>query len=287
MQKNEFSVEYAHLIERVMYNGLLSSTSLDGKSFFYENPLEIHLDSVGKEVSVVDAKQTKVPITQRVEVFSCSCCPPNINRIFARIGDLFFMEKENDLVINQFASLTLDNQKINLKMATDYPNDGKIRLDVKNCEYDKIYIRIPEWCEEYSVSEKYDIENGYIVVSGGVKNLEINFNMQPYFIECNPNVRANVGRVALAYGPTVYCLERIDNDYPLNALSVDVEKEVIVGKVLNYKMRELIVSGRVDEDFNSLYRKAKSNYKSVKLKFRPYWTFANRGESDMLVWIRK
>ena len=287
MEKNEFDVKYANLIERIMYNGLLSSTSISGKEFFYENPLEIHLDSVGKEVSVVAKKQTKLPITQRVEVFTCSCCPPNINRIFARLGDLFFLEKGNDLVINQFGSLSLFNEKINLKMTTDYPNDGKIRLDIKNCKYEKIYIRIPEWCEKYSVNGKYIEEGGYIVISGGDKNLDIDFNMQPYFVESNINVRANAGRVALMYGPTVYCVERIDNEYPLNALSVDIEEEVKVGKVLDYKMRELTAIGRVDENFNSLYRKAKNNYKKVNLKFRPYWSFANRGESDMLVWIRK
>ncbi len=287
MQKNEFNAGYAHVIERIMYNGLLSSTSLSGKEFFYENPLEIHLESIDKERSVQIDKRTKLPIVERVEVFSCSCCPPNINRIFARLGDLFFMEKENDLVINQFACLTLKNDNVRLKMVTNYPNDGKINIEISECSYKKIYIRIPEWCEKYSVNEKHCVESGYIVVSGDLKKLDVNFNMQPYFVESNVNVRANAGRVALLFGPTVYCLEKIDNDYPLNSISVNVNAQVVVGDICEYNMRELLVKGNVDDDFNELYRKVQDKKKEVSLRFRPYWSFANRGESDMLVWIRK
>ena len=287
MQKNEFSVQYAHLIERIMYNGLLSSTSIDGKAFFYENSLEIHLESIGKETSRLPNKRIHFAKPQRSEVFSCSCCPPNINRIFARLGDLFFLEKENDLVINQFGALTLVNDKIKLKMTTDYPNDGKICIKIADNTYGKIYVRIPEWCDHYSVSVNYNVENGYIVLSNSENLVEIDFKMHPYFVESNPNVRSNAGRVALCYGPTVYCLERIDNHYPLNALSVDVKKEIQVGNVCDYHMRNLVSFGKVDENFNGLYRKAKDSAMETELYFRPYWTFANREKSDMLVWIRK
>lgn len=287
MQKNEFNVTYSHLIERILYNGLLSSTSMSGKEFFYENPLEIHLDSVNKETSLKENQRAKLPIRERVEVFSCSCCPPNINRIFAKIGDIFFLEKEENLVINQFANLILNNDKIYLEMLTDYPNDGVIRLAITFSKYHKIYIRIPEWCDDYTVSVDHTVIDGYIVIGGNENSVIVDYKMQPYFAECNPNVRANVGRVALLYGPTVYCLERLDNPYPLNSISVDVDQEVTVGEIMDYKMRELTAKGKVDEDFNCLYRKAQGKNKDVTLRFRPYWSFANRGESDMLVWLRK
>lgn len=287
MQKYEFSAEYAHLIERIMYNGLLSSTSIDGKAFFYENPLEIHLDSIDKETCLKSTDRPHLPIVERLEVFGCSCCPPNINRIFARLGDVFFSVKGNDLVINQFGALTLENEDICLKMDTNYPCSGKIKIDIKRCNYNKIYIRIPQWCEDFNVNTSYTIQNGYIVVDSKETLIEIDFKMQPYFIESNPLVRDNAGRVALCFGPVVYCLEKIDNDYPLNSLTVEIDKEVLVEKERDYNMNSLIAQGKVDQPFDGLYRKASCSAKQVKLNFRPYWTFANRGKSDMLVWIRK
>ena len=87
MRKLSKQAKYGHLSERVLYNAMLSSTSLDGKSFFYENPLEIALEEYGREVAVPKRQHARLPITERLEVFGCSCCPPNINRFFAHLGD--------------------------------------------------------------------------------------------------------------------------------------------------------------------------------------------------------
>ena len=111
--------------------------------------------------------------------------------------------------------------------------------------------------------------------------------MQPYFVEANPRVRADNGRVALCYGPTVYCLERLDNPYELNALSVNIKSPVKKQAATDYPMPNLEVSGCVDRAFETLYRKAQAKTSAVTLKFRPYWTFANREECDMLVWVRR
>ncbi|MBQ8882319.1 MAG: glycoside hydrolase family 127 protein [Clostridia bacterium] len=287
MQKSDLNAEYGAVIERIMYNGLLSSTSLDGKAFFYENPLEVHLASVDKETAIQPDHRIKLPIRHRVEVFSCSCCPPNINRIFARIGDFFFTKTDNAFVINQYGAVSYDDGKTAVKMVTDYPNDGKVTVKVDKCDRDKIYLRIPHWCDEFTVTSPFDQDNGYLVFDASVKEIEVDFNMTPYFTECNPNSRANAGRVALCYGPVVYCIERVDNPYELNALAVDTTAPVTVGKVEDYGMRSLNATATLDTDFGALYRKAKADGKEVKLLFRPYWTFANRDECDMLVWVRR
>lgn len=287
MQKHELNAEYGAVIERIMYNGLLSSTSLDGKAFFYENPLEIHLASVDKETAIQPNHRIQLPIRHRVEVFGCSCCPPNINRIFARIGDFFFSSHKDNFVVNQYGAVAYDDGKTSLEMITDYPSDGKITVEVKKCGYKQLLFRIPEWCDDYSVNVNYTEKNGYIVVSGSEKKFEIDYKMTPYFTQCNSQSRANAGRVALCYGPVVYCIERLDNDYELNALSVDTSAPVTVGKVEDYGMRSLSASATLDTEFGTLYRKAKFDGKTVNLLFRPYWTFANREETDMLVWIRR
>lgn len=287
MQQTKLKASYADVIERIMYNNLLSSTSLDGKAFFYENPLEIHLASVDKETSILPSHRVQLPIRHRVEVFECSCCPPNINRIFARIGDFFFSEYDDNLIINQYGAVGLKNEKITLTMKTDYPVNGKIKFSVKGCQYKKILLRKPFWCDEYFVSgTKYKLEGDYIYVEP-VEKFEAEFNMKPYFVQANPCVRADSGRIALMYGPTVYCLERIDNPYELNALFVSPKARFKKVKTENYLLPDLETEGFVDENFSELYRKASDEREKVKLRFRPYWTFANRQECDMLIWIRR
>ncbi len=288
MQKTELCAEYSAVIERVLYNGLLSSTSLDGKAFFYENPLEIHLDSVGKETSILPKRQIKLPIRHRVEVFGCSCCPPNINRIFARIGDIFFSANDESLVVNQYGSVSYEDEGTLIQMTTDYPNDGKVTLCVERSAYPELLLRIPEWCEQFTVSVPHTVRDGYIAIPADTGKVEIVFAMEPYFVECNPHSRANNGRVALCYGPVVYCLERLDNEFDLNALSIDPIAAVAVGDVqTEFGMRSLSASAMLDKDFPALYRKAKAEETPVVLTFRPYYSFANREECDMLIWLRR
>ncbi|PWM71681.1 MAG: hypothetical protein DBX59_08045 [Bacillota bacterium] len=288
MQKHGRNAKYADVIERVMYNNLLSSTSLNGREFFYENPLEIHLASVDKQTSIAPQGRTPLPIAHRLEVFGCSCCPPNINRIFARIGDVFFSEEEDALVVNQFACVTLKNEKTELTMKADFAKDGKTSLSLRNNRYKRLYVRKPSWCDKCETTGH--IEGDYIVFEniGETFATEIDFCMRPYFAECNPDVRDNCGRIALCYGPTVYCLEAADNPQPLNGLSVrvdaDAEKKAFGDEPHFYAF---IAEGEKDADFGGLYRKAKFERERVLLTFRPYWTFANREKCDMLVWVRR
>jgi len=286
MQKLGLNAKYASLIEQVMYNNMLSSTSIDGKAFFYENPLEYHLASVDKETCITPNKRTNLPIRHRLEVFGCSCCPPNIARVFARVGEFFFSEYEDNLVVNQYASLTLKNDKAELEMVTAYPSSGKVNIKVKSCKYGKIYLRKPAWCDKFTVSAPYEEKDGYIVVGGNENEIVVDYEMEPFFIESNPMVRTNCGRVALMYGPTVYCVERVDNDYEMNALSVDVTKTAKPIESEGYLLPDFEIEAFVDEPFDSLYRKARLDKKAVTLRLRPYWTFANREECDMIVWLR-
>lgn len=286
LQKTAIDHRYGDVIERIMYNNMLSSTSLDGKAFFYENPLEIHLADIGKEKYLDDKKRVHYPLTGRVEVFDCSCCPPNLNRLFARVGDFFFSEVDDILVVNQYAHLTLETHRVVLKEVTDYPSCGVVKFDITKCDYKKILLRIPEWCDKYSVSgAEYKAVDGYIEINGAISRFTVDFCMEPYFVEANPAVRADCGKVALLYGPTVYCIERIDNDYELNSLSVCINKKVEKVQSNDYSVPDLKVDGYCLVPFDGLYRKAKCSKNLVTLHFKPYWTFANREESDMLVWV--
>jgi len=290
LQKKRLDSRFADTIERVMYNNLLSSVSMDGKSFFYENTLEVHLASVGKDTALVPSKRRRLPRYQRLEVFDCSCCPPNINRILARLGDFFFSEHGDSLVVNQFGALSLSTEKISLDMATEYPSNGKIKLSGKNSAYSSLLIRRPWWCVNYELSgaEAISEENGYLRVNlpVGEFELSIDFNMKPFFIRSNPKVRENCGRVALCYGPTVFCLERNDNDCELNALSVALDSDFECDFSTDIPM--VTARGRIAKPTDSLYNivTADTDFtQPATLRFIPYRCFANRSPCDMLVWV--
>ncbi len=288
MLKHRVDAKYSDVVERVLYNNLLSSVSMDGTSFFYENPLEINLASVDTETCIVPKQRKKMPKRQRVKVFSCSCCPPNINRMLARVGDFFFGETDDALIVHQYASVKLDNQRISLDVATEYPKNGKIKLTGKNNAYETVMLRRPAWCDGYELvgGEILGEENGYICVRVGKEFcLELDLKMRPRFIRANPKVRADCGRVALCYGPTVYCIERIDNPYELNALTVDTRAEITAEE--RDGIVELVAQGEAETDMTELYSFDEVRTKSVTLRYRPYRAFANRGESDMLVWVRR
>lgn len=295
MRKIEKNAKFGHLIERVLYNSMLSSTSLDGKSFFYENPLEIALEEYNREVSAIAKNKERLPITQRVEVFSCSCCPPNINRFFGNFGEYLIVEDEDSLNIEQYISLTADTKFGNITIKEDYATLGTATITSEDYNAQSISLRIPEWCDNFSVTlngERVDCRenNGYISIAIE-KNFEIsiNFNISAKFVCSNPNVRENVGRVALTYGPVVYCLEKVDNGERLNRISVDISKISDAKYELDFHgLYSITLPGYKLNSIKSLYVLTdKITNKEVPLKFIPYYAFANRGESDMLVWIRK
>lgn len=290
LQKLSPKAVYADTAERVIYNAMLSSTSLDGKAFFYENPLELDLPEINKERCVVESKRTKLPKPQRSEVFSCSCCPPNINRIFARIGDVLFSEDEEngELYLQQFMACRLDTPRHALTVETQYPENGKVTVSVERTAASRLLVRKPSWCDALTASLPYTEQDGYLVFrlqSGTVLCLE--FEMLPYFAEVNPAVRADHGKVALLRGPVVYCMEGVDNRENLNSLAVDIHTPPECVPAKGQRLCRLVAQGSAEEDFPTLYRKAQSRSTPVPLTFVPYYTFANRGKSNMTVFVRR
>lgn len=280
---------YADTIERVMYNVFMSSTSLDGKSFFYENPLEICRKEKDKETSTVGSRRAILPIWRRKEVFDCSCCPPNINRFVASIAGVIYTQTEDGVYVNQYVSSKYDG----ITVKTDYPNKKTIKISGKDYGYEKLFVRIPAWCNNYKfvldgVEIKPQVQKGYAELD--VKdnfNLVLTLNFAPRFIESNPKVRDNAGRVCLMNGPIVYCLEEVDNGSDLYSISVNATGKKIKAEFSpEYNLNVYTVKGvkKVATDSSPLYAE-RFERKEVDVKFIPYFAFANREESDMLVWV--
>lgn len=287
MEKFSLDSRYADLAERIIYNALLSSTSLDGKKFFYENPLEIRRKEVGKETSVTEKFRTRLPINERVEVFWCSCCPPNINRIFAMFPEFLYGEYRGATVVRQFVS----SRARGITVQTDFPVSGSVKISADNYAADKIYLRKPFWAESAKLllnGKKVECETagGYLAVNvDKAFEIELSFPIKARLVYANPRVSDNVGRVALTYGPLVYAIESADNGEELNALCVDIAANAEARYNGDYKLCDLYVKG-YRESAGKTYSFAPPKRSEVTLKFVPYFTFANRG-GDTLVWVRR
>ncbi len=290
MRELDCSAKYGHTIERVLYNSMLSSTTIDGKAFFYENPLEIALEEYNREVACSRGRRERLPITQRVEVFNCSCCPPNINRFFAEIGNFVALNEDNHLVVDQYIESDISSPFGTVKISGRYAIDGKVTIVSDNYAADTIAVRIPEWCERLDANADFETENGYAYFKvASIFNLKLDFGIKPIFISANPMVSADVGRIALTYGPVVYCLEGADNGERLNQIEVDASA---VGSAAFEKGFHSLYSislpaFRLKADDRLYYNCTETEFETITAKFIPYYAFANRGQSDMLVWVRK
>lgn len=269
MSALEADSRYADAAERAIYNGFLAGLSADGKAFFYENPLELH--------PALRRRGERFPATRRQEVFDCSCCPPNITRFIASFADGLFSQDESTLYVHHYAAA----RTAHLDITTDYPRDGSIALGLRNMAGKRIALRIPAWCEAYACSAPGRLHKGYYYIDIPRDHfaLTLRLELPVRLIYANPRVFENIGRVAVMRGPVVYCMEAADNGGNLRALSLGPDTGFQGGFDL------LTCDGLRLEDSPALYTTARPRYKPQRLSFIPYYRFANRGESEMLVWV--
>lgn len=289
MKDIDINSKYADIAERQLFNGALSGVSLDGKSFFYENPLEINLYDRDRHRSVVNASD-RLPITQRLEVFGCSCCPPNVTRFIASIADFIFSYDDERVFVHQFMPCSALFNGGEVSIETNYPRDGKISVNCAALKGKKLYVRIPGWCRHTTSSRAYTTFNGYAVfdIDADIFDVSLDFDMQPVFIAANPAVRADCGKTAVMYGPVVYCAEAVDNLCHLADIRLDVSQLPEKGGDETFGAPVLTARAFITdpEKFTGLYMPLNEvKKKSVKIKLIPYFAFANRGETDMRVWL--
>lgn len=273
---------YADIIEREMYNGMLSGLSLDGKAFFYENPLEINLKNYVRHVSTTTGD--RYPIKQRVEVFGCSCCPPNLNRLLPLIGDYIYGYEDRTVYVNQFIESEMSFGNMSVKQTTEYPNNGVVKLEFDGV--DTAMIRLPSWCTEFDIDCVYELENGYIKIASP-RNITVNFKMRVRFVKSSSDVWENSGRTAVCYGPIVYCAESIDNVENLHSLIVNNNPDAKIEYNEEIGLNTLEINGYRELPNDSLYNEDEDILESTRLRLIPYSCFANRGDASMLVWLRR
>lgn len=277
MQEIEANSCYGDVIERVYYNGFISGVSLDGEKFFYTNPLEIDRKKY--------VRSTYQPICERVKVFECSCCPPNVARMLASIPRYMYTVQEDAVYCNQFAEsetkFQMKGKEAVLTQKTDYPYSGKVTFQYIG-EPTTLYVRVPGWCAEYEGVTEHGFAR--FEVSDG-EEITIDFPMEIHFMEANPYAQDLSGRYAVQRGPIIYCLEEIDNGENLRDITLLEQSEVKVAKEEGIPAPVLYMGAQRRKHIDTLYRIKKENRISFTARLLPYFAFANREASDMIVWV--
>ena len=282
MMQFENNSVYADLIERILYNGMISGLSLDGKCFFYENPLEINLNNYKRFPS--PTHKENFAITTRVEVFKCSCCPPNLNRVLASLGNYLYGHENDTVYVNQYADSEANIGNMKIVQKTEYPKNGKISLHTENVG--KLCIRIPAWCKSFKLNTHYYMQNGYAVIENPKEEILLDLEIRPFLVESNPEIYANNGKVAVCCGPYVCAGEALDNIENLHSLLIDGNFEAswkydenLCGYTVSVKAFRSIPK-------TSLYSEYTGSMEDFLLRLIPYASFANRGQTNMCVWFR-
>ena len=276
--------KYYDVLERSLYNGVISGVSLDGGTFFYPNPLE----SDGRH--------------HRQDWFGCACCPSNICRFIPSVPGYVYAVKDNDLYVNLYMANTMHdsvkNGNVSLKMDTQYPWNGLVKIEVKEAPKKgfNLKLRIPGWVrDEVLPSDLYyyddDVELGYKVTLNGeeikaelqkgyfcidrewkpgdVVTLEM--DMEPRIVKANDLVKDDEGCIAIERGPVVYCAEWPDNP--------------------DLKVREVVLSEHpqleVRKEADKLYGIDEILVKDSGLTLIPYYAWNHRGAGDMIVWMKQ
>ncbi|ADL52765.1 glycoside hydrolase family 127 protein [Clostridium cellulovorans] len=298
MLKLDQDRKYADVLERALYNTVTSGMALDGRHFFYVNPLEVQPEASEKSPIKRHVK------AERQKWYGCACCPPNVARLLTSLGQYIYTESNDTifthLYIGSKADFTVNNKKVTVKQTTNYPSEGKATFvfDMSENNEFTFALRIPEWCKNYKIfinNEEYrelDLNKGYLYITREFLNsdvVEISMEIETVLVASNPLVRANAGKVAICRGPLVYCLEEIDNCKNLSSILIDTSKPVkeqynpeVLGGAIELKASGYIVSSESQDLYTSF------NVKEMPFNITaiPYFMWGNRGLGEMSVWIR-
>lgn len=298
MLESTGDAKYADIVETALYNSVLSGVSLDGKRYFYTNPLRLS----------DDFPYTLRWSRERQEYISCFCCPPNTLRTICEAQNYAYTVSENALWCNLYgqSELTtkLGKHDLEVSQVTGYPYDGKVMLTfraVPKKQEMALHLRIPAWCDRATVKvngEVVDVPvkaNTYATLNRVWKKgdvVELDMEMRVKLMESNPLVEETRNQVVVKRGPLVYCLEGMD---VADGRRID---DVLIPSTIQFTPTEITIDGSkmialdgearlMDEASwdNVLYREVGKADRTVKIRLIPYFAWGNRGKSEMTVWM--
>ena len=289
---------YLDVVERALYNTVLAGIALDGKSFFYVNPLEVWPDNCIHRTSREHVKP------DRQKWFGVACCPPNVARTLAGLGQYIYSVGEREVFVNLFVSneteIEFAKNEVHVSLETKFPFENQVKMKVSGVPEGgmTLAVRIPEYAINYKMlvnqeEVSYREETGFATLGlSRDSTVEVSFEASPKFIRSNPQVRANSGKVAVTMGPLVYCFEEIDNGKNLAGLFVNTNQKIMIeDSPLFGGIKKLVLQGkRMDEtkwNEDQLYGEHPVSFSDVTLKAIPYAYWNNRGSGEMMVWLKE
>ncbi len=290
---------YMDIVELELYNNILAGIARDGKSFFYVNPLEVWPDNCIPRTTMEHVK----PVRQKW--FGVACCPPNIARTLASIGQYMIFTDGAEVYVNLYISsqthVRLHDDDVSITLNSNMPYSGRCELTADGSEDKKISValRIPAYAVGFRIADSdgqvlsWQEKDGYAHLDMGAgMTCRIEWDMKARFVRANPQVRENIGKVALMRGPLVYCLEEADNGINLPGIYVDtsIEPQEIVDQSITEKTACVQLAGRKirsDSRDQPLYGTYQPEFETVKIKAVPYFLWNNRGAGEMLVWMKE
>lgn len=310
MLEREADAGYGDVMERALYNTVLGGMALDGKSFFYVNPLEVFPEACHQD----ERKSHVKPVRQKW--FGCACCPPNLARLVSSIPSYAYTETKDTLFMHLYISGTITKEidtagkkRAVFQVESGFPWDGRVVIAFAGEEpvAMKLAARIPGWCEEKQMqgTEKFSCieEKGYFYMEGiwnPGDRIVLNFPMEPRIYQADYRVREDFGKIAVMKGPVVYCAEEADNGKNLHLLRllpnasiqescVEIQGKQFPALLVNGKkavVREACKGEERRRNGGSLYQSYQPpRYEEVQVTLIPYFAWANRGENEMMVWL--
>lgn len=294
--------KYSDIMELALYNGILSGISLDGKSFFYVNPLEVLPEACKKD----ERKEHVKPVRQKW--FGCACCPPNIARLVSSIGSYAYTENDDTLFVHLYmgshVTKNVGGKNVVLDVKSDYLKTGRVELEVTGAGNTgfRLALRIPGWS-----GDKFNLEpgnlnvnhtkEGYVYIDGfteEVHKVNIQFELKSRAVFADPRVVEDEHKIAFMRGPVVYCAEEKDNGN--NLRQYQIKNPFVIREELNSEFGFEAVLLDVDAcritPTGSEFMESRlyMNYEDIKkedatLRFIPYSLWANRGEGEMSVYF--
>ena len=290
MLEADGAAEYGDMMERALYNTVLAGMAMDGKSFFYVNPLEVFPEADEKDPSKRHVK------TVRQKWFACACCPPNVARLLADLGSYIYRRKGSAVTADLFigSRLALPGGA-ELIQTSEVPFGGKVTFTLRGAAQGfSLRVRCPEWAEGVTCTAPCRKENGYIAIQKDWQDgdsVTLVFGMEPRRIYANPLVRQDAGKVCLMRGPLVYCLEEADNGANLHLLRLPEGEpvEAVRGEGALFGMTLLRAKGRRFVPHGSrLYAPDRQGREEeARLTFVPYFAWGNRDKGEMAVYVRE
>lgn len=296
--------KYIDVLEKSLYNGLISGVSMDGKTFFYTNAMQIK-----------NSFSHSAMEPERAGWFTCSCCPTNVARLLPSVPGYVYAQNGDDVYVNLFvksnSTLNVHGKSVSILQENNYPWDGNLKFTIspKSSDAFNLLVRIPGWAQNQAVPSdlysyanasgkkaeikvngqpvEYNIEKGYAILKRKWKKgdvVEVNLPMEVKRVVANEKVKDDIGKVALQRGPLMYCAEWPDNDGKVSNLIVPASatfntefKPSLLNGVMT--LQSTVPAVIIDNNGESIATKTKT-FIAI-----PYYSWAHRGKGEMMLWF--